>query len=90
MRHIWGRRFSGATLVYLFTRYTALAHQVLFVTLALLVDSSDQVNQQLPSLLHVELITLASLPQDVQQNLARGRPADNAEYSLYLLCVCLL
>ncbi|KAM5537919.1 hypothetical protein V8D89_008395 [Ganoderma adspersum] len=57
VRRIWGRRFSGATLVYLFTRYTALAHQALFVTQALLVDSSDQTCGRISHLADV-LITL--------------------------------
>ncbi|KAM5537917.1 hypothetical protein V8D89_008393 [Ganoderma adspersum] len=42
VRRIWGRPFSGATLVYLFTRYTAIADRVLFVTEVLLWNSSDQ------------------------------------------------
>ncbi|KAI1790332.1 hypothetical protein LXA43DRAFT_1062142 [Ganoderma leucocontextum] len=42
VRRIWGREFSGATLVYLFTRYTALLDRVLFVTEVLLWNSSNQ------------------------------------------------
>ena len=46
MRRIWRRKFSGATVVYLFTRYTALIDRVLFVTEVLLWDSSDRVGMQ--------------------------------------------
>lgn len=60
VRRIWGRPFSGATLVYLFTRYTAIADRVLFVTEVLLWNSSDQVRTELHSCHDVRLIPAAS------------------------------
>ena len=45
VRRIWRYKFSGATVVYLFTRYTAIVDRVLFVTEVLLWSSSDQVSR---------------------------------------------
>ncbi|KAI0752826.1 hypothetical protein C8Q80DRAFT_1118138 [Daedaleopsis nitida] len=42
VRRIWRRKFSGATLVFLFMRYSALLDRVLFVLEVLLWKSSDR------------------------------------------------
>ena len=50
VRRIWGRKFSGATLVYLVIRYTAVIERVFLVLQVLLWTSSDEVRQaSLPS-----------------------------------------
>ncbi|KAI0800202.1 hypothetical protein C8Q74DRAFT_1235040 [Fomes fomentarius] len=41
VRRIWGRKFSGATLVFLFMRYTALLDRVFFLLQVLLWNTSD-------------------------------------------------
>ena len=46
VRCIWRRKFSGVTVIYLFTRYTALIDRVLFATEVLLWNSSDRVGMQ--------------------------------------------
>ncbi|KAI0669471.1 hypothetical protein C8Q78DRAFT_977408 [Trametes maxima] len=47
-RRIWGRKFSGATVIYLFTRYGAMAQRILQVAVVLTWYSSDQVSLVLP------------------------------------------
>ncbi|KAI0700995.1 hypothetical protein C8T65DRAFT_559598, partial [Cerioporus squamosus] len=42
VRRIWRRRFTGATVVYLFTRYTALIERIFFVLEVLLWNSTDE------------------------------------------------
>ncbi|RPD57834.1 hypothetical protein L226DRAFT_540198 [Lentinus tigrinus ALCF2SS1-7] len=42
VRRIWRRRFTGATVVYLFTRYAALIERVFFVLEVLLWNSTDE------------------------------------------------
>ncbi|TBU56306.1 hypothetical protein BD310DRAFT_629608 [Dichomitus squalens] len=46
VRRIWRRRFTGATLVYLFTRYTALLDRLFFASEVLLWNSSNRVGIQ--------------------------------------------
>ena len=43
VQRIWRRKFSGATVVYLFMRYSALIERVLFVLEVLVWKSSDKV-----------------------------------------------
>ncbi len=62
VRRIWGRKFSGVTLVYLVTRYTSLADSVLIVVGILLWNSSDQVSERSGGLLHAELIVFPPRP----------------------------
>ncbi|TFK90250.1 hypothetical protein K466DRAFT_597097 [Polyporus arcularius HHB13444] len=42
VRRIWRRRFTGATVVYLFTRYTALIERIFFVLEVFLWNSTDE------------------------------------------------
>ncbi|TBU23594.1 hypothetical protein BD311DRAFT_68396 [Dichomitus squalens] len=46
VQRIWRRRFTGATLVYLFTRYTALLDRLFFASEVLLWNSSNRVGIQ--------------------------------------------
>ena len=43
VKRIWRRRFSGATVVYLLTRYIAVVERVFFVLEVLLWKSTDEV-----------------------------------------------
>ncbi|KAI0653342.1 hypothetical protein C8Q70DRAFT_927948 [Cubamyces menziesii] len=43
-RRIWKRRFTGATIVYLFTRYIAVIERIFFVLEVLVWNSSDKAN----------------------------------------------
>ena len=91
VRRIWARKFSGATLVYLLTRYTAIIDRILFVTEVLLWSSSDEVGAREHSagLVRARLTKFVPFPQDVRNNLPHGRRDGHAELPRFLRCVFL-
>ena len=48
VRRIWRRKITGATIVYLFTRYAAVVERVFFLLEILLWNSTDEVGWSLP------------------------------------------
>ena len=49
VQRIWRRRFTGATLIFTITRYTALFERIVLLISVLLPTIQDQVRAQLPS-----------------------------------------
>ncbi|KAI0669423.1 hypothetical protein C8Q78DRAFT_977588, partial [Trametes maxima] len=63
-RKIWGRKFSGATVIYLSTRYLAVVERIFFVAAIMTWNSSDQVCSGLThtdsTLLFLSYLSIAS------------------------------
>ena len=66
VRCIWGRRFTGATLVYLCTRYFALFERIFFILTVLFWSSTDAV-----SLVSRFAYAIVEVPGDVRSHYSK-------------------